>query len=237
LDALHAAGGGSDEIFFSIEHDFSPETLGRTIRRGDLLSSQGIIVRTNEQLIARFNPADPKKDYGLDAVWVWPGGEIWFSTEERFYGQHFESYEPGDILSDQGYVVYRNLELLSGFAPLEDLGDFGLDALFIVSDAAPPLPGSQFTRIRRDAATSVVELQWDGKGRVFQVQRARNVSGPYVPASEIVPTCSSTTQVWRGCIHFIGCSNGSAPVESLHFLLSPCGSRTARAFGDRLEVA
>ncbi|HYV31833.1 MAG TPA: hypothetical protein VEO53_12115, partial [Candidatus Binatia bacterium] len=138
-------------------------------------------------LLARFDPADPKKDYGLDAVWVWPSGEIWFSTEDGFYGQHFDYYGPGDLLSDQGYVVYTNLELLGAFAPTEDLGDFGLDALFIVSDAAPPLPGSQFTGVRRRLATGVVELQWEGQGRVFQVQRAPDVAGPYLPVSEIVP--------------------------------------------------
>jgi len=189
LDALHAAGSASaaNEIVFSIERDFFSETLGRMIRRGDLLSSRGVIIKTNEQLVAHFNPADPKKDYGLDAVWVWPSGEVWFSTEDTFHGQHFESYNPGDILSDQGYVVYRNLELLNAFAPLEDLGDFGLDAMFIVTDAAPPLPASRFIRIQRQAATDTVELQWDGKGRVFQVQRARDVTGPYQSVSDIVP--------------------------------------------------
>jgi hypothetical protein len=189
LDALHMAGsaGAAGEIYFSIERDFFSEILGRTIRRGDLLSSRGTIIKTNEQLIARFNPADPKKDYGLDAIWAWPGGEVWFSTEDSFSGQDFESYHSGDILSDHGYVVYRHPELLSGFAPLEDLGDFGLDALFIVSDAAPPLPGSQFTRVQRQPEAGIVELQWNGRGRVFQVERSQNVPGPYLPVSEIAP--------------------------------------------------
>jgi hypothetical protein len=177
----------SNEIAFSIERDFFSEVLGRTIRRGDLVSSRGVVLKTNEQLIARFNPADPKKDYGLDALWVWPSGEIWFSTEDGFYGQHFEFYAPGDLLSDQGYVAFRNLELLGGFAPLEDLGDFGLDALFMVTDVDVSSPGARFTNVSQRAATEVVELQWEGEGRVFQVQRASAVEGSFSPLSEIVP--------------------------------------------------
>lgn len=188
LDALHAAG--SEDCQFSIKRDFFSESLGRTIRRGDLLSSSGMILKTNEQLLARFNPADPKKDYGLDALWVWPSGEIWFSTEVGFSGQHFEHYGPGDLLSDQGYVVFRNLELVGAFAPIEDLADFGLDALFIVSDATPPSPSPRFTAINRQTASGAMELQWDGEGRVFQVERAGEVAGPFLPLSEIVPDLS-----------------------------------------------
>lgn len=185
LDALHRVS--PEENWFSIKQDFFSELLGRTVRRGDLLSSRGVILKTNEELLAPFNPAEPKKDYGLDAVWVWPSGEIWFSTEEGFHGPHFEFYAPGDLLSDQGYVVFQNLELVSAFAPLEDLGDFGLDALFIVSDASPSAPAPRFTRVNRQAATGAIELEWDGAGRVFQVQRAGDAAGPYAPVSEIVP--------------------------------------------------
>ncbi len=184
LDALHSVS--HEEMCFSVKQDFFSELLGRTVRRGDLLSSRGVILKSNEELLAPFNPADPKKDCGLDAVWVWPSGEIWFSTEEGFYGSHFEFYAPGDLLSDQGYVVFRNLELVSAFAPLEDLGDFGLDALFIVSDASPSAPAPRFTRVNR-AATGAIELEWDGAGRVFQVQRGGDTPGPYAPVSEIVP--------------------------------------------------
>jgi hypothetical protein len=39
------------------------------------------------------------------------GGEVWFSVETGFCGSHFESYGRGDLLSDEAYVVYRNLDL------------------------------------------------------------------------------------------------------------------------------
>jgi hypothetical protein len=42
-------------------------------------------------------------------------------------------------LSDQGYIVFRNTELLSPFAPTEAVADFGLDALAVITNA-PPTP-------------------------------------------------------------------------------------------------
>jgi hypothetical protein len=185
LDAVQVLDGG--EVYFSIEKGFFSEALGRQIRSGDLLSSRGLLVKSNEQLVARFRPADSKRDYGLDAIHVWPGGEVWFSVETGFQGQHFEPYGHGDLLSDQGYVVARNLELVGPFQPLEDLADFGLDALFIITDAAPPAPAPRFTHIRRQRATGVVELEWAGNGRVWQVQRATTVPGAWTPVSPILP--------------------------------------------------
>jgi hypothetical protein len=185
LDAAQVIDGG--EVYFSIEKNFFSEGLGRTIRAGDLLSSRGTIVKSNEQLVARFQPADPRQDYGLDAFYVWPSGEVWFSVETGFQGQNFESYNRGDLLSDQGYVVYRNLDLVGPFQPLEDLADFGLDALFVVGDSGPPAPAPDFTRIRRQEATGPVELEWRGDGRVWQVLRATNVLGPWLPLSPISP--------------------------------------------------
>jgi hypothetical protein len=186
LDALHVLDSG--EVCFSVETDLFSQSLGRTIRKGDLLSSRGVIVKPNEELIARFLPAFPQDDYGLDAIHVWPSGEVWFSVETGFYGQHFEFYGPGDLLSDQGYVVYRNLELLSAFSPLEDLADFGLDALFIVSDAlAPATSTARGTVLRPDPATGDVRLRWEVQGRLYQLEKATNVLGPWLPLGPITP--------------------------------------------------
>lgn len=182
LDALQVMP--NYEFYFSVANDL---VLGQSIRRGDLLSSRGFIVRSNEQLVARFHPIDPQRDYGLDAIYVWPSGEVWFSVETGFYGQHFELYGHGDLLSDQGYVVARNLELVGPFQPLEDLADFGLDALFIVADASAAAPAPHFTRVRRERVTGSVELEWEGKGRLWQVLRAGEVMGPFDPVSEILP--------------------------------------------------
>ena len=190
LDAVQVMDTG--EVYFSVRTDFFSERLGLAIRRGDLLSSSGRVVKSNEQLLARFQPADPKKDYGLDALYVWPSGEIWFSTEVGFSGSHFDSYRPGDLLSDWGYVVYRNLELTSGFAPLEDLADFGLDALFVITDVTAPPPVARCTQLSSKPSNGDLLLQWDAPGRVRQLEKATNVLGPYLPCGPITTDAQLT---------------------------------------------
>ena len=184
LDALQVMENG--ETYFSVTNDFFSERLGRLIRRGDLLSSSGVVIRNNEDLVVRFHPADPKKDYGLDAIYVWPSGEIWFSVETGFAGEHFDTYEPGDLLSDQGYVVCRNRDLLAGFQPLEDLADFGLDALFVVTDALPAAPPPSLSPLNPQPEEGTVTLTWDGQGRVFQVEKTTDLVGPWLPVSSIM---------------------------------------------------
>jgi hypothetical protein len=183
LDAVMVKDDG--EILFSIETDAFGETIGKMIHHGDLLSSKGQIVASNAQMLSRFHPGTVK-DYGLDAVYVWPSGEIWFSTEEGFQDQQLGPVQAGDLLSDQGFVVFRNLELMSAFAPIEDLADFGLDGLFIITDVTAPAPPPRITSISRQQP-SITSLRWEGEGRVFQVQRVADVIGPYLPISPIVP--------------------------------------------------
>lgn len=185
LDAVQVLDSG--DILFSIEKDFFSERLGVTLRRGDLLSATGQVVRSNQQLLSRFHPADATKDYGLDALYLWPHGEIWFSTENGFQDLTLGSILAGDLLSDRGYIVFRNLELLNPFAPVEDLADFGLDALYVVTDATPPVPVPRFTSIQANRSSGNVQLMWQGSGRVFQVERAAVLPGTFQPLSPIIP--------------------------------------------------
>lgn len=182
------------EILFSVETDFFSETLGVTIGKGDLLSSRGVVVASNQQLLAAFSPADPKQDYGLDALHIWPSGEIWFSVETGFSGPHGEAYTAGDLLSDRGYVVFRNFEMVGAFAPLEDLADFGLDSLFLVSDAMvdPDLPAPALTGISVSPGSGDIALAWDAPGRVFQVETAPDLLGPWRPLAPISPETGIT---------------------------------------------
>lgn len=70
-----------------------------------------------------------------------PPLDLWFSTDMGFYVQRpdrttqWQRIEDGDLLSTRGYVVARNLDLLSAFAPVEDPANFGLDAVAVA--AAP----------------------------------------------------------------------------------------------------
>lgn len=184
LDAVHVLDSG--EILFSIGTNVFSKQLKTFLHPGDLLSSTGTVLRSNQQLLAQFQPTNPTNDYGLDAVYVWPSGEIWFSTETGFQSQTLGPVLPGDLLSDQGYIVFRNLELLAAFAPKETLADFGLDALYVVTDATPPAP-PPLLAIKTASSPNSTTLTWQAQGRVFQVQRADTPTGPFQILSPILP--------------------------------------------------
>jgi hypothetical protein len=182
LDAVHVKEDG--EILFSIEQDLFSEALGVVLRPGDLLSDKGVIVRTNKELLAKFEPTDVQDDLGLDAIYVWPGSGIWFSTESGFQSKTLGSISEGDLLSDNGTVVFRNLELLAGFKPFEKLANFGLDALFLIAetDRTEPPPQATIT-MRQDLGG--VRIDWTSDGKVFQLEQADKPGGPYVPVGPI----------------------------------------------------
>jgi len=185
LGALKVADDGT--IYFSVQTNFYSAALGRSIQTGDLLSDSGAVVRTEGDLLARFNPTKPAADYGLAAVFRWPSGEVWFSTTRGFTGLDGNSYAAGDLLSDQGYVVYRNADLLSPFRPAAGSTDLGLDALYVITD----IPGTGLAPSLLAAPQATNEppaslaLRWAGAGHVFQLERASNPAGPYFPASPI----------------------------------------------------
>lgn len=119
-------------LLFSTEEDFFSESLGVKISHGDLLTEDGTIFRTNKQLLSRFHwVGETVGGLGLDAVFVWPYGEIWFSTEDSFDDLVLGHVGHGDLLNDRGRIVMRNLDLMRFFAPMEKLDDFGLDALHV----------------------------------------------------------------------------------------------------------
>ena len=76
---------------------------------------------------------------------------------------------------------------MSVFSPLEDLADFGLDALWVVTDVAPAAPAPRVLNIMSDRTMAWLRLQWKGQGRTFQVERAAAAAGPYWPLSPIMP--------------------------------------------------
>ena len=184
LDAVQVMDNG--DVSFSVQTNFFSEKLGCTVQHGDLLSAKGAILKNNANLIGRFNPANPAKDYGLKGIYIWPSGEIWFSTQQGFYNSYSNYYSPGDLLSDQGYVVYRNWELLSAFQPSGSVADLGLDALFIVTDVASLGPAATLglPQLTNHPPDSLVFAR-NGGSRVFQLERATNATGPYIPISLI----------------------------------------------------
>ena len=190
LDAVQTLADGS--ILFSIATNvFSPKT-GTLLSRGDVLSDQGVVFRTHQQLLARFHPSQTNQDFGLDALYVWPSGEIWFSTEDGFQDAGLGAVLSGDLLSDQGYRVFGNKELVSDFAPKETNADFGLDALFVVTDFAAPTAPPRLLGASVQRNNGGLAVQWPGQGRAFQLERATAVGGPYLPVSQIMPDSTFT---------------------------------------------
>jgi len=187
LDAVHILESG--EILFSIQSNIFSEKLGATLHRGDLLSSTGVVVRSYQQMLSRFHPVQPTNDYGLDALYVWSNGEIWFATEDDFQDQQLGAISSGDLLSDQGYIALRQAELLNAFAPTPSPPTFGLDALYVITDAIPPAAPPRL-HIQGEPATHSAGLTWEGQGRVFQLVRAVIVTGPFQPVSPIQPDLS-----------------------------------------------
>ena len=188
LDAVQVLESG--EIFFSIQTNVFSTALGRMLSRGDLLSDTGALVKSNAELIAAFKPLNTKLDVGLKSVYVWPSGEVWFSTEEGFASGANSNYcAPGDVLSDQGYVVYRNRQLLSSWNGPSDTNNFGLDALYVVSDVTPPASTAGKTRLATPQITTtsptLAVLSWTRGGRVFQLEKAADPGGPYEALSPI----------------------------------------------------
>jgi hypothetical protein len=181
LRALQVLDSG--EIFFSVETNFYSKKLSLMVQPGDLLTDLGAIVKSNADLLSRFKSTN---DCGLNGIYVWPGGEVWFSTQNGFYDSNSNYYAPGDLLSDQGYVVYRNSELLAAFQPGAGVADFGLDALFVVTDVVPTGPATQLGVLQlTNQPPASLTVQRSGGSRAFQLERASSAAGPYVPVSPI----------------------------------------------------
>jgi hypothetical protein len=159
-----------------------------TLSRGDILSDRGQVFMTHQQLLTNFQPADTNYDYGLDALYIFPSGEIWFSVEEGFIDNALGTIQAGDLLSSLGYRVFANQDLLTPFAPADPTNDFGLDAVFVVTDTQPPSSPPQITNAT--FSNGVMHLDWSGMGNVFQVESAPDITGPWSPLSDIVPDTS-----------------------------------------------
>jgi len=162
LDAVHtrrtiSPADSSDDvsinrrdIYFSSETNFWSRHLNRLVKHGDLLKEDGTIYRTNAQLLRHFHPCpipididDPQpvdRDYGLDAAYVMSNGRVLFSVEEGFCDRHYGWIDDGDLLCECGCVIRRNRALMDVWRPLEDLHDFGLDAIELVRPGVTPVP-------------------------------------------------------------------------------------------------
>jgi len=185
LDAFRILPSG--EILFSIQSNLVT-AVGTKLSRGDILSDQGRILMANQQLMANFHPTVTNYDFGLDALHILPSGEIWFSVEEGFTDSQIGAVKAGDLLSSYGFRVFNNEDLVAAFAPADPSLDYGLDALFVVTDTEPVRAAPRF--VRQSAAGGSLHLEWDGDGAVFQIEHASNLGGPWTNCSPVLPDLS-----------------------------------------------
>jgi hypothetical protein len=192
LDAVHVVS--EDEVYFSISKNVT-RSNGAKLSRGDILSNKGRIVRTEAALMLRYqNPL--RNAVGVDAIYFWPNGEIWFSTENSFTNG-FGVFGHGDILSDQGYVALRNADLT-----LKDssLPSAGLDSITIISDVTASAAAGQIVEF--NLAPGGMDLRWESLGRVFRLEKASAVEGPWLPLTEITVERSVRDAVLGGAAFY-----------------------------------
>lgn len=187
LDAVQVMPDG--EILFSIRSNVVMKS-GETLARGDILSDRGWVFRSNRLLLVNFHPAITNRDFGLRAFQLLPTGEIWFSLDEAITDNRLGAIQAGDVLSSLGHRVFSNERLVAAFAPADPSPDYGLDAMFLVTDLTPTSPPPWIRSIHHDRQTNRMRLDWDGEGAVFEVQRAANLSGPWESRSPILPELS-----------------------------------------------
>jgi hypothetical protein len=195
LDTLALSEDGA--ILFSTNAGFFSECLGRAISHGDLLAEDGTVVRRGLDLLAKFHvQASISEEVGLDAVHVWPHGEAWFSVVTPFIEERFGLVGDGDLLSDTGRVVARNVELVSAFAPLEFSAGFGLDALHVppqaerVSTCGVLVQGVECVLFRADGGGLYLLQTTDG----FKPGDRVRVDG------EVRSDCASFCMQGEGCL-------------------------------------
>jgi hypothetical protein len=112
---------------------------------------------------------------------------MWFSTSLDFADSELGAVSHGDLLSDAGYIVYRNRDLVESLRPVDQTNDFGLDAVFVISDAAAA-DGATRLSASLDASNGSIVFIWAGGGRVFQLERAFEATGPWEAVTPIIAT-------------------------------------------------
>jgi len=99
--------------------------------------------------------------------------------------------------------------LLSAYAPTGNVTDAGLDALFVVSDLTPESTATSLTvpQLTNQPPASIALHRSKG-GRVFQLEAASNLSGPFLP---IMPLTTDRLFIDAGAV-----TNGTQRFYRLH---------------------
>ena len=83
-------------------------------------------------------------------------------------------------------MVYRALDLVAAFQPLEDLADFGLDALSILTDLSPNPPATARLPMQARASGNSVILSVPMGAGFYQFEKAPSLDGPWLPLGPVL---------------------------------------------------
>jgi hypothetical protein len=114
-------------------------------------------------------------------------------VEDGFSDNNLGNIQPGDLISSFGYRVFSNHDLVAAFGPSDPSPDYGLDALFVVTDTEAPKPPPRI--LTGNLTANSIHLAWEGDGSVFQVESAPTLLGPWTPVSPITPDSTWDTPV------------------------------------------
>lgn len=193
LDAFSRLPDG--RFLLSTSEGFFSEKLQSAVTSGDLLTSEGEVFRRESALLRPFLPTGVERGPGVDAIFVWPHGEIWFSTERDFESPELGVVGHGDLLSSLGRVVLRNRELLEAFEVAGDTEDYGLDALSVDS-------GAQFDDCGTlEQGVECVLFHADSGSRYVIFDAGGFTPGDRVRVTgRLVSPCTTTCQQGDGCL-------------------------------------
>ena len=146
----------------------------------DLQTHELRLARSREQLFSYpdYQPwlADPQ--VGIDAFYIWPSGEVWFSLRSSWTAHTA-------IYSSDGYAVFTDEFVFKNFKPAVNPG---LDAFLVITDLAPVLSTPPALKIV--ISPTALLLNWPETGGAYQLESSATVNGQFQVASPVIPNPS-----------------------------------------------
>lgn len=172
-------------VYFSVKRDTTysiPNSTPITLRDGDiwwtdLQTHELRRSRSREELFAfpDYQPWLVDPSVGIDAFYIWPSGEVWFSLRSSWTAHTA-------IYSSDGYAVFTDTFVFESF---KAGADPGLDAFLVITDLATPTVAPPIMEPANNPATGDLTLRWRGAGAAYLVESALQISGPFQSVSPV----------------------------------------------------
>ena len=186
-------------FYFSVKHNatYAPDSTTTLQLRDadiwwtDVQTHELRLVHSREELFAfaEYQPWLKDAQVGIDAFYIWPSGEVWFSLRSSWTAHTA-------IYSSDGYGVFTDTFVFQAFKPSIDPG---LDAFLVITDlASPPATASSLSVTL--SATNVV-LQWPQGAGAYQVEAATELSTAFKAISPVTANATFTDVLKQSAAH------------------------------------